>query len=393
RNIDVLCSQVNRACAILRNICENILKNKREKKIAKATEEEESGPLNLFEKDELINGLKDLYHASDKSEQVRLLTIAPANWGRQKVQKFFDNPERQARRSRELRSTKGVLTNHWMLLSKFFDLKPRHVQPIFLHDTCCCVYYENFDLVLKAWNRISNQQIDRRKLIDDILCSPITELCYSRDCDEITEWTSWKRTNNRVALQKINGSVSLLLDYIDEQWENFLSHHYFTIMQQSYIAEIKKRSDPHDVVIVQMDFAQNFALISQHEVQSAHFDKPQATVLTIFVVLGSEHKSFVIISDYLEHDTKFVYFAQQLVVSTVKQIAPRVRLINYVTDGAPSHFKNRHNILNLSFHEIDFGVRSIWTFTATSHGKGPVDGLGAAVKSTATRYLMRHGPE
>ena len=56
-------------------------------------------------------------------------------------------------------------------------------------------------------------------------------------------------------------------------------------------------------------------------------------------------------------------------------------------------FKNRYNILNLTFHEIDFGVYAVWTFTATSHGKGPVDGLGAAVKSTATRYLMRHGPE
>ena len=50
-----------------------------------------------------------------------------------------------------------------------------------------------------------------------------------------------------------------------------------------------------------MDFAQNFALTSQHEVQAAHFDKPQVTVFTAFVVMGSEHKSFVIISDYLEH--------------------------------------------------------------------------------------------
>ena len=90
---------------------------------------------------------------------------------------------------------------------------------------------------------------------------------------------------------------------------------------------------------------------------------------------------------------EFVYFVQQFLVSTIKQIAPNVRVINYVADGGPSHFKNWYNILILSFHEIDFGVRAIWTFTATSHGKGPIDGLGAAVKSTATRYLMRHVPE
>ena len=67
-------------------------------------------------------------------------------------------------------------------------------------------------------------------------------------------------------------------------------------------------------------------------------------------------------------------------------------MINYVTDGGPSHFKNRQNILNLTFHDIDFGVPAVWSFSATSHGKGPVDGLGAALKSTATRYLLRHGP-
>ena len=53
--------------------------------------------LNLTEKDELISGLRQLYDSSGKAEQVRLLTIAPSNWGRYKVQRFFNSPERQAR--------------------------------------------------------------------------------------------------------------------------------------------------------------------------------------------------------------------------------------------------------------------------------------------------------
>ena len=67
-------------------------------------------------------------------------------------------------------------------------------------------------------------------------------------------------------------------------------------------------SSSKDVVVVQMDFAQNFALLSQHEVQSAHFDKPQVTVFTASVVMGSEHKNFVIISDYLEHVRTRLHF-------------------------------------------------------------------------------------
>ena len=72
-------------------------------------------------------------------------------------------------------------------------------------------------------------------------------------------------------------------------------------------------SSPNDVVIVQMSFSQNFALLSQHEVQSAHFDKPQATVFIAFVVMDSEHKNFVIINDYLEHvRTRLHFFIQHL---------------------------------------------------------------------------------
>ena len=57
-----------------------------------------------------------------------------------------------------------------------------------------------------------------------------------------------------------------------------------------------------------MDFAQNCALLPQHEIQSAHFNKPQAMVFTAFVVMGSEHKNFVIISDYLEHVRMRIHF-------------------------------------------------------------------------------------
>jgi hypothetical protein len=45
-------------------------------------------------------------------------------------------------------------------------------------------------------------------------------------------------------------------------------------------------------------------------------------------------------------------------------------------------------MLNLTFHGLDFDLLASWTFSATSHGKGPVDGIGAAIKSRATRYLL-----
>jgi hypothetical protein len=49
-------------------------------------------------------------------------------------------------------------------------------------------------------------------------------------------------------------------------------------------------------------------------------------------------------------------------------------------------------MLNLTYYEADFGLPACWTFSTTSHGKGPVDGIGAAVKSCATRYLLSSSP-
>jgi hypothetical protein len=45
-------------------------------------------------------------------------------------------------------------------------------------------------------------------------------------------------------------------------------------------------------------------------------------------------------------------------------------------------------MLNLTYHAIDFDIPASWTFSATSHGKGPVDGIGAAIKSRGTRHLL-----
>ncbi|CAF1426314.1 unnamed protein product [Adineta ricciae] len=50
-------------------------------------------------------------------------------------------------------------------------------------------------------------------------------------------------------------------------------------------------------------------------------------------------------------------------------------------------------MLNLTYHERDFGLPASWTFFSASHGKGPVDGIGATVKSTATRHLPKSTAE
>lgn len=61
------------------------------------------------------------------------------------------------------------------------------------------------------------------------------------------------------------------------------------------------------------------------------------------------------------------------------------------SDGASAHFKNHSNMYNLIHHKEDFDIEASWTFSASGHGKGPCDGIGATVKSTATRHVLTSG--
>jgi hypothetical protein len=61
------------------------------------------------------------------------------------------------------------------------------------------------------------------------------------------------------------------------------------------------------------------------------------------------------------------------------------------SDGASAHFKNHSNMYNLIHHKEDFDMEACWTFSASGHGKGPCDGIGATVKSTATRSVLTSG--
>lgn len=44
--------------------------------------------------------------------------------------------------------------------------------------------------------------------------------------------------------------------------------------------------------------------------------------------------------------------------------------------------------MNLIHHKNDFDIEASWTFCASGHGKGPSDGIGATVKSSANRSIL-----
>jgi hypothetical protein len=104
------------------------------------------------------------------------------------------------------------------------------------------------------------------------------------------------------------------------------------------------------------------------------------------------HKSFVIISENLEHDSSSVHLFNSKLISYIKQHFGRrnVRKIIYFSDGAGSQYKNKYNFINIFNHKKDFGVEAEWHFFATANGKGACDGIGGVVKRNAYRSSLQN---
>ena len=61
----------------------------------------------------------------------------------------------------------------------------------------------------------------------------------------------------------------------------------------------------------------------------------------------------------------------------------------YFSDVCAGQYKNCKNFMNLCHHSVDFGFEAEWLFFATSHGKGPCDGVRGLLKRMATKASLQ----
>ncbi|CAF4706591.1 unnamed protein product [Rotaria socialis] len=213
-----------------------------------------------------------------------------------------------------------------------------------------------------------------KNLIEETICTSPSEFCYYRQCvnchqlkasdilsdgidiqiEDSASWSIWKKLNSRYELLHLTGTFRALLEEIDSLWSNFIIHNFYTREQRDYIALIKETSTITTFAVVQVDFAPNFPFFIQREIQSAYYFRQQATIFTIYIKVGEDHRNMVLISDYLAHDTKFVYSGQKLIVDFLRKQYPNVLKLNYVSDGASAHFKSKYSVLQDSIRIESF---------------------------------------
>jgi hypothetical protein len=72
--------------------------------------------------------------------------------------------------------------------------------------------------------------------------------------------------------------------------------------------------------------------------------------------------------------------ALKIILSHIKKALPNIKEINCFSDGAASQFKQRFHFRNVIQIADEHDIQLSWSFFATFHGKGVVDGIGGTVK-------------
>ena len=189
------------------------------------------------------------------------------------------------------------------------------------------------------------------------------------------------------------------MEKLEKKLPQFLQHVYIKRQQELFFQDIKKHI-PLNTLILHFDFSENYTFISQDEIQSAHWVSTSCTLYTAMAYFVHDKISqsipIVVVSDYLHHDKYAVYKFNDAIIKKIQNEFPNLVIskVIYQSDGTGQHFKQKFSICLAMLQSRDVE----WHFSATGHGKGPIDGIGGIVKrrireATLSRQIDPHSAE
>lgn len=195
----------------------------------------------------------------------------------------------------------------------------------------------------------------------------------------------WKQVDHTKSLETV-------FTEINEGMKDLKGHLFRNDYQYSAHQSLIK-SLPLDQAVVFGDFSQNYALAPNDEIESAHYNTPQVTIHTWYLLRHTStstlqspqltKESIVMISDDLKHDTSAVFNFTKKLLAYMRNNPQRVglpRILHRITDNCGFEYKCRQAFADLMHIEQQTGVKVVYHFAEPGHGKGPHDGIGATIK-------------
>lgn len=205
-----------------------------------------------------------------------------------------------------------------------------------------------------------------------------------------TTWQVWEKTESgRLQKHNLEGMTSDLTKYLLTMFPSYIEHVYIKREQAKSYKKERDIAGSSDFLknecLLQVDFSENYTCIAQDEVQSAHWQQAQISLFTAAMWHSGMLHSYVIVSDNLTHskDTIIAYLDRLF-----DEIPAEITEVSIWSDGPSSQFKNKYVAASLPVLETKHQKHIRWNYFATSHGKGPVDGIGGALKRLVWRKVQ-----
>ena len=184
--------------------------------------------------------------------------------------------------------------------------------------------------------------------------------------------------------------VGNVLDDFTECFEEIVNHvNAKRIQAQAFQDDV---NDPNARVL-QIDFSMAYQCKYQNEVQSALWTKGSVNLFTCALYHYSTTKAFVISRNYKGKDKfatgKFLDHLHENEIPEDDSIEKEIIWSN----GPSSEFKNKFMWHLMETLSKKYATPVMWKFSATSHGKGAVDGVGGKGKIMVRRKLMSMGKD
>ncbi|CAF3102305.1 unnamed protein product [Rotaria sp. Silwood2] len=293
--------------------------------------------------------------------------------------------------------------------SVFAQLRPQHimVKSSMSHRVCLCLYHQNVSLLIDALSKFINGPAcsDLHTFTKILVCDESNEQCMFSNCnycsnnfklhveskiiDETVKlkWFQWNNNRGHAEKKEQEGTVKECVQCLSQQIKKYLNHVFIKRQQSKFFEQMKDNSDDKSIVI-QVDYADNFAIEEQDAIQSAHWSTKTISIFTAHAWCGPLNFSFALPSNNVTHNKYCTNTCLDYIISEVKQYLPDLKRIMFFSDGAASQFKQRFLFRNLTRLSIDYNLCLSWSFFATSHGKGVVDGIGGIIKRIVWKEIM-----
>ena len=178
------------------------------------------------------------------------------------------------------------------------------------------------------------------------LQDPASDTEIEEEAIEFQQWTTVDRSELVRQSLPVTEFIALLL----EKLNNLTAHSYIAKSQAKYLKKCKNDLRENEAIILG-DFAENYKLVIQDEVQGYHWNQQSCTLhpIVIYHRQGTELKehSLCFISDDHIHDTPFVYKVMTKSLEFIKEkICKDPAKVSYFSDGCAGQYKNCKNFIN-----------------------------------------------